>query len=94
MNRKTFWSSRYKTTVTYIFCAKNQTKITNLSIIICNFTKIKCLRRTKNMFEETKHSIKAIGGPAHFFTKINFGFYLKALSANYKLDFIEFKNII
>ena len=38
----------------------------------------------------------AIGGegPAHFFTKINFGFYLKALSANYKLVFIEFKNII
>ena len=34
------------------------------------------------------------GGPAHFFTKINFGFYLKARSANYKLVFIEFKNII
>ena len=34
------------------------------------------------------------GGKSLFFTKINFGFYLKALKANYKLVFIEFKNII
>ena len=42
------------------------------------------------------NTIKAMGGlgKSLFFTKINFGFYLKALSANYKLVFIEFKNII
>ena len=40
-------------------------------------------------------TIKAIGeGKSLFFTKINFGFHLKALSANYKLVFTEFKNII
>ena len=34
--------------------------------------------------------IKAIGeSPAHFFAKINFGFYMKVLSTNYKPVFIE-----
>ena len=40
--------------------------------------------------------LTAIGGgrgPAHFFAKINFDFYFKALIVYYKLVFIEFKNI-
>ena len=49
---------------------------------------IKGVRTTKVPFKGHR------GGPAHFFTKINLGFYLKALSANYKLVFIELKNII
>ena len=49
----------------------------------------------KNQFSYTRQGrfVKAIGGDKSlFFTKINFGFYLKALSSNYKLVFIEFKN--
>ena len=54
----------------------------------------KCLEVYTVSFE-IGANVKAIRGAlAHFFTKINFGFYLKALSANYKLVFIEFKNII
>ena len=55
-----------------------------------NFTSVSY----ESMWIEILVVIKTIGGSAHFFTKINFGFYLKALSANYKLVFVEFKNII
>ena len=34
------------------------------------------------------------GGLTLFFTKINFGFYMKAKSTNYKPVFIESKNLI
>ena len=38
--------------------------------------------------------VKVIGGPTHFFTKINFCLYMKAPSTNYKPVFTELKNII
>ena len=41
-----------------------------------------------------KALLKAIGGSNTFFTKFNFGFYMKALSTNYKPVCIELKNII
>ena len=43
-----------------------------------------------------KFIVKAIGrggDKSLFFTKINFGFYIKALSTNYKLGFTELKII-